>query len=175
MGPRTKRQGRTPETRLLPAPLRWSGIDSLVMFSFLRQRENRGECSPILERDTAPLAFGCKKTHPGMTKAPNQRREKMVGGLRRCEVGPLREHAAEITIGPFNSPEGRCPKPLEEQSSLLLQAASRYLVGGSPWRPCALWESNPHAQRHWNLNPARLPNSAKCASRHPAPRGGVTV
>jgi hypothetical protein len=31
------------------------------------------------------------------------------------------------------------------------------------WKWCAGGDSNPHGFPHWNLNPARLPNSATCA------------
>ena len=44
----------------------------------------------LRERDAAPLAFGCRKTPPGMTEGPRpEKEEKRIGGLRRCEVGPL--------------------------------------------------------------------------------------
>lgn len=105
MGLRTMRQGLTPETRLLPAPPRRCENDSLVRCSFLRKHGRL--LSHLREHDSASLAFGCRKTLQVWRKASDLRKKKRVGGLRRCEVEPLRAFMRQyLCVYPFNSLEG---------------------------------------------------------------------
>jgi hypothetical protein len=64
-------------------------IDEVFLSAPTRKRGRL--LSHLREHNTASLAFGCRKTPPGMTKGLRpEKEEKRVGGLRRCEVVPLR-------------------------------------------------------------------------------------